>query len=159
MSSSIGANSEQIGGHMRIGEVTDRTGVTSRMLRYYEQQGLLNPGRHSNGYRDYTDGDIRQIATIRDLSTSGVPTRFIKIVLDRQSGASPWTSRCDDILAGMVAEQISELDSKIACLTASRQALRQFLTTARGDSPHRRPEQDDGSRPSAPPPSTRMDHP
>jgi DNA-binding transcriptional MerR regulator len=90
------------------------------MLRYYEAQGLLQPGRHPNGYRDYSESDLNQVVTIRDLSRSGVPTRFIKIVLDRQSGQSGWSSTCDDILARMVTEQIDDLDTKIACLTTSR---------------------------------------
>ncbi|MDL9945626.1 MerR family transcriptional regulator [Gordonia sp. ABSL11-1] len=116
---------------MKIGEVAERTGVAPRMLRYYEDQELLSPGRHPNGYRDYTATDLGQVRTIRDLSRSGVPIRFIKIVLDRQTGATPWTSTCDDILAGMVRDQIIVLDTKIACLTTSRDALTQFLADTR----------------------------
>ena len=115
---------------MRIGEASRRTGVAARMLRYYENQGLLHPDRHRNGYRDYTDAELEQVATIRDLSGAGVPTRFIKIVLDRQADASAWTSACDDILAGMVRQQITGLDAKIACLTTSREALTRFLREA-----------------------------
>ncbi|WP_150460428.1 MerR family transcriptional regulator [Nesterenkonia ebinurensis] len=116
---------------MRIGEVTRRTGVTARMLRYYEEQDLLRPGRHPNGYRDYTESEVERVATVRDLSSSGVPTRFIKIILDRQAGTTAWTSSCDEILAGMVRDQIADLDSKISCLTTSREALTQFLYDAR----------------------------
>jgi DNA-binding transcriptional MerR regulator len=115
---------------MRIGEVTRRTGVAARMLRYYEEQDLLSPERHFNGYRDYSGADVERVVWIRNLSTSGVPTRFIKIVLDRQTGTLPWTSTCDDILAGLVRAQITDLDSKITCLTTSRQALAQFLIEA-----------------------------
>ena len=71
------------------------------------------------------------MTTIRDLNTSGVPTRFIKIILDRRSGTPAWTSSCDDILADMVRDQIADLDSKISCLTTSREALTQFLYDAR----------------------------
>ena len=63
---------------MRIGEISQRSAVAPRMLRYYEAQGLLQPGRHPNGYRDYSESDLNQVVTIRDLSRSGVPTRFIK---------------------------------------------------------------------------------
>ena len=115
---------------MRIGEVADQTGVTSRMLRYYENQGLITPRRHFNGYRDYSDADVRQVVIIRDLSASGVPTRFIKIILDRRSGAPTWTSRCDGLLAGLIREQIADLDSKITCLTSSREALAGVLSEA-----------------------------
>lgn len=115
---------------MRIGEVTRQTGVAPRMLRYYEEQDLLSPGRHPNGYRDYSQSDVEQVTTIRDLSTSGVPTRFIKIILERQAGTPAWTSSCDDILANMVRDQIADLDSKITCLTTSREALVHFLDDA-----------------------------
>ena len=122
---------------MRIGEVARRTGVAARMPRYYEEQGLLRPGRHANGYRDYSESDLQQVVTIRDFSSAEVPTRFIKIVLDRRFGGSGWSATCDDILAGMVREQISDLDSKIARRTTSRAALARFLhdtrATAVGD--------------------------
>lgn len=112
---------------MRIGQVTHRTGVAPRMLRYYEEQDLLRPRRRRNGYRDYTDADVAQVTTIKNLSRSGMPTRFIKIILDRQTGTTTWTDTCDDILAGMVRDQIAELDAKITCLTTSRTTLAQFL--------------------------------
>lgn len=116
---------------MRIADVSRRTGVAPRMLRYYEEQELLAPSRRPNGYRDYTESDVRQVETIRDLGGSGVPTRFIKIVLDRQAGTTTWTAACDDILAGMIADQLADLDAKIRCLSASRTALAQFLREAR----------------------------
>lgn len=115
---------------MRIGEVTRRTGVSPRMLRYYEQQELITPGRHVNGYRDYNDLDVQRVTSVRDLSSSGVPTRFIKIILDRQSGTPGWTPRCDDILAGLIREQITDLETKISCLSSSRDALTQYLDEA-----------------------------
>jgi len=54
---------------VRIGELSRRTGVSVRLLRYYEEQGLLSPGRAGNGYREYRDGDVdvvRQIRTLLD---------------------------------------------------------------------------------------------
>ena len=38
---------------MKIGELAEKSGVSVRSLRYYEQQGLLQPGRLMNGYRMY----------------------------------------------------------------------------------------------------------
>ena len=40
---------------MRIGELAKRTGVATRMLRYYEEQGLISTRRLDNGYRGYDE--------------------------------------------------------------------------------------------------------
>lgn len=58
---------------MRIGEVSQRTGVSARMLRHYESLGLLVPaGRNSAGYRDYGDSDLRRIFHIESLRSLGL---------------------------------------------------------------------------------------
>ncbi|WP_440590039.1 MerR family DNA-binding transcriptional regulator [Mycolicibacterium hodleri] len=36
---------------MKIGELAERTGASRRLLRYYEEQGLITPSRAVNGYR------------------------------------------------------------------------------------------------------------
>ncbi|MBX6389012.1 MAG: MerR family transcriptional regulator [Frankia sp.] len=115
---------------MRIGEVARRTGVAARMLRYYETQGLLTPRRHPNGYRDYTEADVRQVEIIRDLSASGVPTRVIKIVIDRERDGNAWTSACDELFANMVRKHVADIEMKIACLSMSRESLTRLLHDA-----------------------------
>lgn len=52
----------------QIGEVAERTGVTQRTLRFYEEKGLLNPpARMEGGFRLYSDDDIQRIEYIRQL--------------------------------------------------------------------------------------------
>ncbi|MFD5575536.1 MerR family DNA-binding transcriptional regulator, partial [Streptomyces cadmiisoli] len=46
---------------MLIGELSRRTGVSSRLLRYYEAQGLLDAERGPNGYRDYTADSVAAV--------------------------------------------------------------------------------------------------
>lgn len=53
------SRSSKRGETMRIGELARRTGVSERMLRYYEQEGLLRPARTTSGYRDYGEGKCR----------------------------------------------------------------------------------------------------
>ncbi|MGV9610929.1 MerR family DNA-binding transcriptional regulator [Nocardia xishanensis] len=43
---------------MLIGEFADRSGTSARMLRYYEQQGLVRARRSANGYRVYDEGEL-----------------------------------------------------------------------------------------------------
>ncbi|MCK9486757.1 MAG: MerR family transcriptional regulator [Dehalococcoidia bacterium] len=52
----------------QIGEVAERTGVTQRTLRFYEEKGLLNPPeRMEGGFRLYSQEDIQRIQYIRQL--------------------------------------------------------------------------------------------
>lgn len=109
---------------MRIGDLSRQTGLSSRMLRYYEQQGLLHPQRSGNGYREYTESDVDRANMIRDLVSSSVPTRVIATVLEQHDGRNGrWTSTCDHIFADQLGSEIEDLDSRIACLTRSRNAL------------------------------------
>ena len=52
----------------QIGEVADRTGVTQRTLRFYEEKGLLTPAdRMEGGFRLYSDADVARIRLIKQL--------------------------------------------------------------------------------------------
>jgi DNA-binding transcriptional MerR regulator len=52
----------------QIGEVADRTGVTQRTLRFYEEKGLLTPAdRMEGGFRLYSDADVERIRLIKQL--------------------------------------------------------------------------------------------
>jgi len=53
---------------LQIGEVAERTGVTQRTLRFYEEKGLLNPpSRMEGGFRLYSEDDIERVDKIRQL--------------------------------------------------------------------------------------------
>ncbi len=83
---------------MRIGELSRRTGVSERLLRYYEEQGLLHPYRRPSGYREYQEGDVEVVRRIRTLLSAGLPTVLIAEVLPcmRNDGrsSSPPAPRC-----------------------------------------------------------------
>lgn len=56
---------------MRIGELAERTGITTRTLRHYESVGLLSSRRASNGYRRYDESDLHVVRQIRSLVEIG----------------------------------------------------------------------------------------
>lgn len=66
---------------MRIGELAERTGVPRRLLRYYEEQGLITPRRRDNGYREYGDHLVDRVLKVRGLLDAGIPTRIIADML------------------------------------------------------------------------------
>ena len=114
---------------MKIGTLSAHTGVPTRMLRYYEDQGLVAPRRSGNGYRDFADEDVDRVTTIRDLIRSGLPTRLIRIVLEMEDpAASGWTSQCTRDFARQLADELGALESRIACLTRSRDTVRDYLS-------------------------------
>jgi DNA-binding transcriptional MerR regulator len=66
---------------MRIGELSRRTGVSQRLLRYYEEQGLLRPVRLASGYREYGPDDPALVRRIRCLLGAGLNTATIATLL------------------------------------------------------------------------------
>ncbi|MEV5985318.1 MerR family transcriptional regulator [Streptomyces sp. NPDC052051] len=91
---------------MRMGEMVRRTGVSERLLRYYEEQGLLAPERLPSGYRVYGDADVDTVRRIRALLAAGLPTATIAQVLpcvrDDGAGLAPV---CPDLVAQLRGER------------------------------------------------------
>ncbi|MBC2906949.1 MerR family transcriptional regulator [Streptomyces cupreus] len=87
---------------MRIGELADAVGVTTRTVRHYHHLGLLpEPERLSNGYRDYTLRHAVLLARIRRLTELGLGLGEVRDVL------------ADDVGKELV-EVLSELDDDLA---------------------------------------------
>ncbi|MEG0922185.1 MAG: MerR family transcriptional regulator [Comamonas sp.] len=113
---------------MRIGELATRTAISERMLRYYEQEGLLRPARTQAGYRDYGDAEVQAALRIRLLSASGLKVEAIRVLLpcmvDDQASFMP----CDEIRTTLCSE-LKKLDEKIQNLAESRRIVAQFLAS------------------------------
>lgn len=117
---------------MRIGELAQRTNVPARLLRYYEEQGLLTPGRAANGYRDYDESVIEQVTQIRGLLESGLPIRAIKMILPCLD--DPCTIHPADIdpeVIALLEEQRELMDRRIRCLARNRDAIGTYLDAVR----------------------------
>lgn len=123
---------------MLIGELSRRTGVRAHLLRYYEAQGLLEPGRGANGYREYADHAILTVAQIRGLLEAGLSTQDIGFLLPCATGAAPDLEPCPELLATL-RTRLYELDERIETLTHSRQALHDYLDTTERGLPRGRP--------------------
>lgn len=113
---------------MRIGELSERTGVPRRMLRYYEEQGLIQPTREANGYRDYGEYLVERVIKIRGLIESGIPSRIAVEIL-------PCLDREHEIVARVIEPELRDLlvaerdrmTQKIAFLTSNRDALARYI--------------------------------
>lgn len=68
---------------MRIGEVSELSGVSVRMLRHYDRTGLLSPShRTSADYRDYSPGDLERLFRIESLRSLGLTLAEVRDALD-----------------------------------------------------------------------------
>ena len=63
---------------MRTGEVEKLTEVKEANIKFYEREGLINPRRNENGYRDFSDEDVKSINRIKTLRMLDVPIPEIK---------------------------------------------------------------------------------
>lgn len=65
---------------MKIKQVEDRVGISRKNIRFYEEQGLLSPGRAENGYREYDENDILRLKQIKFLRKLNVPIQQIQML-------------------------------------------------------------------------------
>ncbi|MEU0507121.1 MerR family transcriptional regulator [Nocardia sp. NPDC005998] len=117
---------------MRIGELSERTGTSRRLLRYYEEQGLIVADRCANGYRTYDDRFVDRILQIRGLLDAGLPTRIIKQILPCLD--KPRTIFFPDATPEMLATLERERDrmsDRIRCLSRNRDAIAEYLEAVR----------------------------
>lgn len=117
---------------MRIGEVSTRTGVSPRSLRYYEQQGLLAPCRADNGYREYDELSVVRAANIRELMASGLTVEDIRLSLAQGCLDQPLDTLppCEGTLQ-VAADRLASLDQRIGALAELRERLAGQLAQTR----------------------------
>ncbi|ALM52578.1 MerR family transcriptional regulator [Halomonas huangheensis] len=111
---------------MKIGELATRTGVSVRMLRYYETEGLLKPARTESGYRDYEPTEVRTVERIKLLGSAGMTLATIREFLPCVRGDGPVFEPCDE-LRNVLHEQIHLVDQKVEKLMQSQRVLKSFL--------------------------------
>jgi DNA-binding transcriptional MerR regulator len=118
---------------MRIGELSRRTGVPARLLRYYEEQDLLHPGRDGSGYRSYSEADATLVGQVRGLLEAGLTTEIIRRILPFLDCGIHLPAQCLTADTALLLEREAErLGQRIDCLSRNRDALLRYLTAVRG---------------------------
>ncbi|KAA2264675.1 MerR family transcriptional regulator [Solihabitans fulvus] len=116
---------------MRIGELADLAGTTTRALRYYEQQGLLMAKRAANGHREYDEGDLRLIQEIRSLQGIGFALEETRPFVDCLRAGNEAGDVCPASVA-VYQRKLAELDACIDRLQDVRGRLRDQLSQVAG---------------------------
>ncbi|WP_327152474.1 MerR family transcriptional regulator [Nocardia sp. NBC_01329] len=116
---------------MRIGELAQRTGVSERSLRYYEEQRLLTAERTPGGHRDYPEQAVDQVVQIQELFAAGLCSKKIVQILpcmpDTDGGANEYAT---PELVGELEVERKRIDGMIADLLRSRGVLDEVIERA-----------------------------
>jgi DNA-binding transcriptional MerR regulator len=112
---------------LTIGQLARRTGVNHRLLRHYEQQGLLSPDRTAGGHRLYEPSAVEAVRRIRVLLDAGLPTRVIRQVVPCFDDAG---TRIDACVADVLRAHATKLKERMAELAAQRALALELLPSA-----------------------------
>lgn len=110
---------------MKIGELSEIAGFSTKTLRFYESIGLLpEPDREANGYRSYGEDSLERLTFIANAQSAGLSLKAIRdILVIRSSGKAP----CEHVRQLLVSHhqliesriaELQELRSEIAALVA-----------------------------------------
>lgn len=118
---------------MQIGELSARTGATVRMLRYYENQGLLHPRRTAAGYRIYAETDVDRVARIRCMLSAALPAGVVGTALTFLLDGPVIPALPEDRarLAATLQAELDVLAEKVAALQHSMGLLATIVADVR----------------------------
>lgn len=121
---------------MKIGELATRTNVSARLLRYYEEQGLITPERAGNGYRDYAETQVDRVMQIRGLLDAGLPTKIIRQIIPcLENPCTIHMKEANPELVATLEHEREQIDRRIRCLTRNRDAITSYIQAVRGAAP------------------------
>lgn len=119
---------------MRIGDLANRSGVSTRALRYYEEQGLLGAERTSAGQRVYTDSAVERVQLIQQFFAASLSSRTIVQLLPCvDTGAST-----PEVFAMLETER-ARITAAMVSLAAARDALDRMIEIAHNPTPEQCP--------------------
>lgn len=113
-----------------IGSVAATAGVPPKTIRYYESIGLVAPaGRRANGYRRYSETEIRTLSFIKRARSLGFSVKEVRELLDLWRNRS----RKSSAVKAIASKHMEALDRKIEELQSMRAALAHLVKRCHGD--------------------------
>jgi Cu(I)-responsive transcriptional regulator len=115
---------------MIIGEAARRSGLSAKMIRHYEAEGLLQSRRLPNGYRDYAEADVAVLRFIRHARALAFPLQDVRRLL------ALWRdrNRASGDVRRIALDHVAALEAKAASMHAMAESLRHLAQHCHGDS-------------------------
>ena len=114
---------------MNIGDVSERSGLPAKTIRYYEDIGLVRPMRSENGYRDFASHDLHKLAFLGRARSLGFSIEECRTLLslyeDRERSSSS--------VKAITEKHLARIEQKIVELQALSATLRDLVTRCHGD--------------------------
>ncbi len=114
---------------MNISEAGERAGLPAKTIRYYEEIGLIRPGRGPNGYRRFSEGDVHRLAFLGRARALGFGIEECRALLALYSDED----RASADVKRIAEEHLEAIEAKIALLAGMRDTLRELTRACAGD--------------------------
>lgn len=114
---------------MNVSQAARRSGLPAKTIRYYEEVGLIRPGRAANGYRDYSGEDVHSLAFLKRARGLGFSIdecrQLMALYVDK--------GRASHDVREIAVAHVASIDAKIAELKSMRRTLDALIGACHGD--------------------------
>ncbi|MFB9991893.1 MerR family transcriptional regulator [Deinococcus oregonensis] len=112
---------------MRIGELAQKSGVSVRSLRYYEEQGILHSERSDSGQRLYGESAVERVKLIQQLYAAGLPSKAMREIMPCIE--APMEQYASYVVQRLLQER-QRIDTQLVELSEARRKLDQVISHA-----------------------------
>jgi len=114
---------------MNISDAAAESGLPAKTIRYYEDIGLVSPGRLPNGYRDYGENDLHKLRFLQRARGLGFSVEDCRVLLSLYEDRN----RASADVKQIAKSHLSEIERKIAELQSLRDTLSDLVQSCHGD--------------------------
>ena len=115
---------------MNIKQAAERSGLSAKTIRYYEDIGLIEPARRDSGYRDFSEQDVSCLQFVGRARNLGFSTDVCRTLL----GLYKDPSRASADVKAIARDHLSQIEQKIKELEGLRFTLTDLVDRCQGNS-------------------------
>jgi len=114
---------------MNIGDISARSGLPAKTIRYYEDIGLVKPLRSANGYRTFRETELHKLSFLARARALGFSINDCRALLELYED----DTRASADVKAVAQRHLTQIDAKITDLKAMRDTLSHLVDACAGD--------------------------